>query len=173
MITRDLYYFLKPAIPRWLQIEVRRRWILLKKAGYEKVWPIDESAGNPPENWPGWPEGKKFALILTHDVETAKGLPRVKKMMELEQRLGFKSAFQVCRGRLSEASRAIQRNYGFRLRDRAARPDAQRQPFPFTARVREKRRPDQPGPEGMGRRRVPGAQHLPQPGMDSPARHRL
>lgn len=94
MLLRDLYYFLKPAIPRWLQIEMRRRWVLMKRAGYKDVWPIDESAGNPPANWPGWPEGKKFALVLTHDVETQKGIPRVKKMMALETRLGFKSGFK-------------------------------------------------------------------------------
>ncbi len=94
MIARDLYYFLKPAIPRWLQIEVRRRWILMKKAGCEKIWPIDESAGKKPDNWPGWPEGRKFALVLTHDVETPKGLTRIRKMMELEQRLGFRSSFK-------------------------------------------------------------------------------
>ena len=38
------------------------------------IWPIDKNAGKPPEGWTGWPDGKKFALVLTHDVETAEGL---------------------------------------------------------------------------------------------------
>lgn len=94
MISRDIYYLLKPIIPRWLQIELRRKLVFMKLARHKNIWPIDESAGNQPKYWPGWPEGKKFAVILTHDVETAKGLTRIKKMMALEQRLGFRSSFK-------------------------------------------------------------------------------
>jgi glycosyltransferase involved in cell wall biosynthesis len=46
-----------------------------------------------PEGWPGWPGGKQFALVLTHDVETKAGLNRVKQLAELEIRLGFRSSF--------------------------------------------------------------------------------
>ena len=48
---------------------------------------------HPPENWPGWPEGKKFALILTHDVESKTGLNRCRSLMQLELDLGFRSSF--------------------------------------------------------------------------------
>jgi hypothetical protein len=48
---------------------------------------------HPPENWPGWPEGKKFALILTHDVESKTGLNRCRSLMQLELGLGFRSSF--------------------------------------------------------------------------------
>jgi hypothetical protein len=41
----------------------------------------------------GWPEGKKFALILTHDVEGQRGLERVRQVAELEMKLGFRSSF--------------------------------------------------------------------------------
>jgi len=47
----------------------------------------------PPENWPGWPEGKKFALILTHDVEEQIGLDKCRELMRLERKLGFRSSF--------------------------------------------------------------------------------
>ena len=47
----------------------------------------------PPENWTGWPEGKKFALVLTHDVESATGLRKTRQLMELELRYGFRSSF--------------------------------------------------------------------------------
>jgi glycosyltransferase involved in cell wall biosynthesis len=46
-----------------------------------------------PENWPGWPEGKKFAFTLTHDVESKAGLNRCRSLMNLEMELGFRSSF--------------------------------------------------------------------------------
>jgi peptidoglycan/xylan/chitin deacetylase (PgdA/CDA1 family) len=47
----------------------------------------------PPKNWRGWPENKKFALVLTHDVESEVGLWKCQKLMELERALGFRSSF--------------------------------------------------------------------------------
>jgi len=89
----QIYYFLKPFIPRRVQIGVRRMVVSRKRARYAGVWPIDERAGSPPEGWTGWPEGKKFALVLTHDVETARGQENSRKLMELEEKLGFRSSF--------------------------------------------------------------------------------
>ena len=36
-----------------------------------------------------------FALVLTHDVEGPIGLERVRPLMELEMRLGFRSCFNL------------------------------------------------------------------------------
>jgi glycosyltransferase involved in cell wall biosynthesis len=47
----------------------------------------------PPDNWSGWPEGKKFALVLTHDVEGSPGLRNCRKLMQREIDLGFRSSF--------------------------------------------------------------------------------
>lgn len=47
----------------------------------------------PPENWPGWPGGKKFAFVLTHDVESRAGLGKCRPLMQLEMELGFRSSF--------------------------------------------------------------------------------
>jgi len=93
MFYNSLYYTLKPIIPRRLQIEIRRQIILRKRVKYAHVWPIDERAAKPPEGWTGWPEGKKFALVLTHDVETAEGLDKCLKLVELDKSLGFRSSF--------------------------------------------------------------------------------
>jgi glycosyltransferase involved in cell wall biosynthesis len=57
------------------------------------VWPIMPGSEHPPENWPGWPEGKKFAFVLTHDVETKAGLGKCRSLMKLELDLGFRSSF--------------------------------------------------------------------------------
>ena len=73
MLPYKIYYHLKPFIPRPLQI-ILRKWIALRKRErYKHVWPIDEKAALPPRGWSGWPEGKQFALVLMHDVDTAEG----------------------------------------------------------------------------------------------------
>jgi len=56
-------------------------------------WPIDAKAGATPPGWPGWPDGKRFAVILTHDVESTNGLSRVEQLMNLESKYGFHSCF--------------------------------------------------------------------------------
>jgi hypothetical protein len=92
-IVSIVYYQLKPFIPREIQIWLRRRLILRKRLQYENVWPIDEGAAKIPEGWSGWPEGKRFALVLTHDVETAKGQEKCFQLATLEDSLGFRSSF--------------------------------------------------------------------------------
>jgi hypothetical protein len=67
--------------------------IALKRNKYESVWPIYPGSERPPENWQGWPEGKKFALILTHDVDTQQGQERCRLLMQMEKKLGFRSSF--------------------------------------------------------------------------------
>jgi peptidoglycan/xylan/chitin deacetylase (PgdA/CDA1 family) len=87
------FYLLKPLIPRGLQIAVRRAMIHRKRARFGHVWPIDEEAGKPPARWRGWPGGKRFAFVLTHDVDTAGGQRKCRDLMSLEQKHGFVSSF--------------------------------------------------------------------------------
>jgi peptidoglycan/xylan/chitin deacetylase (PgdA/CDA1 family) len=87
------YYALKPWIPRNVQLMARRAWIWRRMGQYGAVWPIDAGAGISPVDWPGWPEGKRFALVLTHDVERPGGLSRVPELAEMERRLGFRSSY--------------------------------------------------------------------------------
>ena len=68
MLKTTPFAFLKPFLPRRLQILIRRTLINVFLPFYGDVWPIDPKSSRPPEGWTGWPEGKKFALILTHDV---------------------------------------------------------------------------------------------------------
>lgn len=88
-----LYYYVKPWIPRGLQLALRRRMVLQKRANTSDVWPIDPESGRAPEGWTGWPEGKQFALVLTHDVDTETGRNRCRLLVEMEKRLGFVSSF--------------------------------------------------------------------------------
>ena len=40
-----------------------------------------------------WPEGKRFAFVLTHDIEAAGGQRFVREVAALEERYGFRSSF--------------------------------------------------------------------------------
>ena len=64
-----------------------------KRQKVQDVWPIMPGSERPPQGWPGWPEGKKFAFVLTHDVESQHGVDRVKELAELELKIGFRSSF--------------------------------------------------------------------------------
>ena len=93
MSINKIYYCIKPFIPRSTLIMLRRKLIRLKRLSYSNVWPIDENAKKQPKGWSGWPNQKRFALVLTHDVESVQGLERCKKLMKLELKLGFRSSF--------------------------------------------------------------------------------
>jgi hypothetical protein len=87
------YYRVKPYIPRSIRWVIRRSRIprIMRESG--SVWPISESACGLPAGWKGWPYGKKFALVLTHDVESVEGLKKVKDLAMLEKSYGLCSSF--------------------------------------------------------------------------------
>lgn len=89
----DLYYCVKPAIPHSLRLKLRAYLAARKRRRVEGTWPINEAAATPPEGWSGWPGGKSFAFVLTHDVEGRKGLGRCRALAQLEMDLGFRSSF--------------------------------------------------------------------------------
>ncbi len=93
MFVNRAYYFLKPVLPWRLRLALRRWRANRRRREFAETWPIDPKAGHTPPGWPGWPEGKRFALVLTHDVEGSKGVSRVEQLMKLEQKYGFCSSF--------------------------------------------------------------------------------
>jgi len=93
MLKRRVYYELKPHIPRLIRMILRRWHAKIKRWSCGDIWPILDSAGRLPEGWKGWPDGNRFALVLTHDVERTKGLQRCQELMELEMKLGYRSSF--------------------------------------------------------------------------------
>lgn len=115
MLLNRIFYTLKPAIPRRVQIFLRRQFALYKRKKYAHIWPIDPASSNQPKDWPGWPEGKKFALVLSHDVDTQKGLDGCYKLMELEKELGFRSCFNFVpeRYKNSDSMHKVLRQEGF------------------------------------------------------------
>jgi hypothetical protein len=92
-LRNRVYYRVKPFIPQSLRTALRRTLALRLRSGVADVWPIMPGSEQPPENWPGWPEGKKIAVVLTHDVEGQAGLDKCRDLMRLELELGFRSSF--------------------------------------------------------------------------------
>jgi uncharacterized protein len=93
VFSRRAYYNAKPFLPLFLRSRLRRvhaLWVLRHSRGH---WPITRGSERPPDGWPGWPQGRQCALVLTHDVEGQRGLDRVRELAELEMRLGFRSSF--------------------------------------------------------------------------------
>lgn len=95
MSLNHLYYSLKPFFPRRMQLTLRRIFVGLQTKKFKDIWPIDETAGVIPSGWKGWPDGKKFAMVITHDVESLRGLKRSRLLAELDMQYGFKSAFNI------------------------------------------------------------------------------
>src|SRR5688572_31658574 len=78
-ILNSMYYAFKPFLPLQFRYTIRRL-----QASYRllaaKDWPIMQSAARPHPQWQGWPGGKQFALVLTHDVEGRVGWERCAKL---------------------------------------------------------------------------------------------
>ena len=107
--VKQLYYLLKPILPRRLTRVLRRYYGRPIDHKVENIWPIDPryvlfqqevirqvliETGHEFINYRHfWPSHHDFALVLTHDIETAKGQSFVRKLVDLEEGLGFRSSF--------------------------------------------------------------------------------
>lgn len=105
---KQMYYILKPLLPRALTRLLRQLYQRPGRLSKSIPWPIEgryvkflwnvlaEAAKSMPgdvEPQPIWPAGHRFALVLTHDVETAKGQKFIRTVADLEESLGFRSSF--------------------------------------------------------------------------------
>jgi peptidoglycan/xylan/chitin deacetylase (PgdA/CDA1 family) len=93
VLRNRIYFGLKPFVPLKLRIAIRRGFALRLRERVRDIWPIMPGSERVPDGWPGWPDGKKFALVLTHDVERQAGLDKCRALLRLEQELGFRSSF--------------------------------------------------------------------------------
>jgi hypothetical protein len=89
----DLYYLVKPAIPHGVRLRLRQLGAVRLRRRFAESWPINQAASATPDGWPGWPQGKQFAFVITHDVEGTKGMERCRRLAEMEMGLGFRSSF--------------------------------------------------------------------------------
>jgi len=93
MLRNQIYYRLKPIIPASLRRAMRQRFAARIRERTRDIWPVFPGSERAPEDWPGWPNGKRFALVLTHDVEGQVGLDNCRRLMQLEHEMGFRSSF--------------------------------------------------------------------------------
>jgi len=103
------YYTVKPLLPRRLQIAMRRLYARRQARTRFPRWPIEpllverrraalrtelrRRGGEPLPMVADWPEGRRFAAILTHDVEGPAGVANVARVIEAERRHGFVSSW--------------------------------------------------------------------------------
>jgi len=101
-----IYYLLKPLIVRRLQVLLRRTRAKSSQSSFP-LWPIEEklehlrrqmlitcmkTRDDIPFIW-FWPHGKAFSFVITHDVETEKGLGNIQRICDIEKKYGFKSSW--------------------------------------------------------------------------------
>jgi peptidoglycan/xylan/chitin deacetylase (PgdA/CDA1 family) len=110
------FYRLKPALPRAVQLAARRAYARRLRHGHDARsrfprWPIepvlverleahlrDRLGATGLERVPLiglWPDGHRFAFILTHDVEGPRGLANVPAVLEVEHRHGMLSSWNL------------------------------------------------------------------------------
>jgi peptidoglycan/xylan/chitin deacetylase (PgdA/CDA1 family) len=102
------YYSVRRLLPRAAQIWLRRRYSRVQERIAFPRWPAETAlhdffdlflgllarvAGEPVPFIAPWPGGHKWALVLTHDVETAEGLAGMQPILELERELGLRSSW--------------------------------------------------------------------------------
>lgn len=102
------YYMTKPAIPRQAQLALRRSFTRVQSRATFPRWPVEDSLhdlyswllgvlavirGLPVPYLSVWPEGRSWALVLTHDVETAFGYRNLHLLRDTERELGYRSTW--------------------------------------------------------------------------------
>ena len=106
---RRLYYRLRPVIPRALQLALRRRAVRFQRQAQFPRWPVEPSLhdmydlllellGDPDDPVPWiapWPAPYRWAVVLTHDVETSYGLARMSLLRDVELEAGFRSSWNL------------------------------------------------------------------------------
>jgi hypothetical protein len=131
--AKRLYYQVKPWIPRRVTRVLRRWYGGARHGSFPLRWPVEDRYAR--FQWAVmqrvmtltdqtevpfihfWPGGCRCALVLTHDIETARGQANVRRVAELETRLGFRSSFTFVaeRYRLDDGLMQELRSRGFEI----------------------------------------------------------
>jgi peptidoglycan/xylan/chitin deacetylase (PgdA/CDA1 family) len=106
------YYTVKPLVPRRLQLAMRRSYARRQVKARFPAWPREpvlldlrdrglrhemRTTGRTRLPMVGyWPHGRRFAAVLTHDVEGPAGIANIPRVLELERRYGFVSSWNFC-----------------------------------------------------------------------------
>jgi hypothetical protein len=108
MVLLGGYYLVRPALPRPLQLRLRRGFTRVQSKSSFPGWPAEDSlhnlyswlfalvaeiAGQPVPFIDLWPDGWSWALVLTHDVETSVGCRDIELLRGPERERGYKSSW--------------------------------------------------------------------------------
>ena len=106
--ARRAYYGVRPALPRRTQIRMRRAFTHVQARRRFPRWPwepglhdlvdfvvgcVATAAGRALPSIAPWPRGRSWALVLTHDVETAAGRDRIGALRAVEAAAGYRSSW--------------------------------------------------------------------------------
>jgi peptidoglycan/xylan/chitin deacetylase (PgdA/CDA1 family) len=108
-LARRLYYKLKPFLPRIFTRFLRQVYSPSARGSFPLGWPIEDRyvrfqwevmrqllilTGQQSISYhPFWPDGQRFAFVITHDVETKNGQAYARAVADLDESFGFKSSF--------------------------------------------------------------------------------
>jgi hypothetical protein len=102
------YYLIRPAVPRRMQIALRRAFAKAQGKPSFPRWPLETTlhdlydwlfevvadlAGTRVPWIDPWPDGHTWAIVLTHDVEARKGYGQLSLLRDIEREAGFRSSW--------------------------------------------------------------------------------
>jgi hypothetical protein len=108
--ARRAYYGVRPLMPRRAQIALRRAFSHIQAQTAFPRWPVEPSlhdltelvlqraadaTSQPVPYIASWPRGRSWALVLTHDIETASGRDAIDSVCAVEQTAGYRSSWNL------------------------------------------------------------------------------
>jgi hypothetical protein len=118
------YYAVRPLLPRPLQLRMRRTFAKHQNTPSFPAWPIEHSlhlfyewlldtatqlAGEPVPWIDFWPDGRSWAMVLTHDVETAAGRDEMELLRGPERERGYRSSWNFVAERYEVTDETVAR----------------------------------------------------------------
>jgi hypothetical protein len=116
------YYAARPMMPRALQIWLRRGFARVQARTAFPRWPVETAlhdllgfllrqlatVADEPVPWLSpWPDGKQWALVLTHDVEHQVGHDNVHLLADVERELGLRSSWNFVARRYTVSDEVV------------------------------------------------------------------
>jgi peptidoglycan/xylan/chitin deacetylase (PgdA/CDA1 family) len=108
-LARKLYYVARPAIPRRVQLALRRRLARAQRRSRFPAWPVDTTlddlrsavmsaamaaAGRDRVPMLGlWPRRARYGVVLRHDVEGGEGVRNIDALRRIEEAAGLRSVW--------------------------------------------------------------------------------
>ena len=107
-LARRGYYRTRPLLPRRVQMTMRRSFSRVQSKAHFPRWPIETAlhdlydllfsfvaalTRDPIPYIAAWPGDRKWALVLTHDVETQVGYDKLTELLDAEVETGFRSSW--------------------------------------------------------------------------------